>query len=323
MTVKNKTACIFGGSGFLGKAITQELAQAGYRIKVATRIPESVYDLKPYGVVGQITAYPCNYRDENDIRGAVAGCDVVVNLVGILYQKGKNSFQHAHIDIPQRIATACADVGVAKFIHVSALGVNQGVNRTRSKYARSKLEGEKKVQEIYSDVTILRPSVIFGAGDSFLNMFSRMATLLPALPLIGGGKTKFQPVYVGDVADAVIHIVQEKTYQFSGNIYELGGPEIVSFKQILERLLNTINRDKSLVSVPWGLATLQGFLLGLLPKPLLTADQVKSLKTDNVVAEDALTLKDLGIQPTAMGTIIPSYLSCYRRGGRFADKKYA
>ncbi|HPD82336.1 MAG: complex I NDUFA9 subunit family protein [Alphaproteobacteria bacterium] len=315
----NKIACIFGGTGFLGRHIVQELARAGYQIKIATRVPESAYDLKPYGGIGQIVPLQCDYRDSDSIKHAVQDCDVVINLVGILYCRGKNNFKYAHIDIPEKIAEACMHASVKKFIHVSALGIE----KAKSKYAKSKLKGEEAVKKIFPDATILRPSVIFGAGDNFFNMLARLSTLSPVLPLINNGKTKFQPVYVGDVATAMVKIISDKTKQFSGQTYELGGPEVVSFKEIYDRVLEQTRREKKFLKLSWVEAKIQGFFMGLMPKPLLTMDQVRSLKTDSIIDENAQTLLDLGIYPTAMSSIIPQYLSCYRRGGRFADKKCA
>jgi len=317
--MKKQTICIFGGTGFLGQSITRELAKTGVRIKIATRIPESAYDLKPYGDVGQITPMTCNYNDDESITCAVQGCDVVINLIGILFEKGKSKFKKAHIETTTKIAQICAEQNIEKLIHVSALGIDQ----SQSKYAKSKLEGENQIKEIFPDVTILRPSVVFGAEDGFFNMFAKLASILPALPLIGGGKTKFQPVFVGDIADAITNIVTDKGEKFKEKTYELGGPEIVSFKEIYDILLDQINRKKILVPIPWTIAKIQGITLGLLPKPPLTLDQVRSLKTDNIVNEDALKLTDLGVTPTAMGSILPQYLKCYKRGGRFAHKKAA
>jgi NADH dehydrogenase len=316
---QNKTICIFGGSGFLGKNIIQELARAGYRIKIATRIPESAYELKTYGTVGQIVACQCNYNDSKSIDKIISGCDGVINLVGILFEKGKNNFKRAHIDIPAVIAQSCKDHDVEKFIHVSALGINSSV----SKYAKSKLEGEKVIKDIFPNVTFLRPSVIFGAGDSFFNMFAKLSAFLPALPLIGGGKTKFQPVYVGDVAEAAIKILMRSDDEYEARTYHLGGPDVVSFKEIYEILLKETNRERKLLNIPWPIARIQGTILGLLPKPPLTLDQVRSLKKDNIVKEGERGFDDLGISPTAMETILPLYLACYKRGGRFSNKKTA
>lgn len=303
----------------MGQSITRELAKTGARIKIATRFPESAYDLKPNGDVGQIVPFACNYNDEKSISKAVSDCDVVINLIGILFEKGKNKFKKAHIDLPTKIAGACAQKKVKKFIHVSALGVDV----SQSNYAKSKLEGENAIKEIFPSVTILRPSVVFGPDDGFFNMFAKLAIFLPALPLIGGGQTKFQPVFVGDIADAVKNIIDETGDKFKAKTYELGGPEIVSFKEIYDILLKEINRKRLLVPVPWPLAKIQGAFMGLLPKPPLTLDQVRSLKTDNIVNEHALKLTDLGVTPTAMESILPQYLKCYKRGGRFGDKKAA
>lgn len=319
MSNKQKIVCIFGGSGFIGHNITRELAQAGFRIKVATRYPESAYELKPCGDVGQVVAVNCDYRDESSIQSVMQGCDAVINLVGILYETRKNKFMRVHNELAETIARVSHEEGVETLVHFSALGVEE----SQSKYAKSKLAGEQAVLEQNHDAVILRPSVVFGAGDNFFNMFAKMATMLPALPLIGGGKTKFQPVYVGDIADAVIHVVTNKISDAKGKTYELAGPEIVSFKEIYQILLEEINRDKKLVSVPWFVAKIQGFFLGLLPKPLLTMDQVKSLKYDNIKHDDSLGLQDLSVKPTAMRVILPRYLSNYKKGGRFANKKAA
>lgn len=315
----NKIICIFGGTGFLGHHITQELARAGYRIKIATRVPESAYELKTYGSVGQIVPVLCDYRDEKSIQAAVKNCDGVINLVGILFEKGKKNFKRTHVDLAEKIALAVKHEKVAKFIHLSALGVDI----SKSKYAVSKLAGEIAVQKAYPNATILRPSVVFGADDNFFNMFAKLASFLPCLPLIGGGKTKFQPVYAGDIADAVTKIMREDSNKYHGKTYELGGPEIVTFKQIYEILLEQTNRHCRLVNLPFGMAKIQGAFLSLLPKPPLTRDQVKSLETDNIVQDGALGFQDLNINPTAMEIILPTYLACYRRGGRFANKKSA
>ncbi len=317
MAQKDKVVCIFGGSGFVGQYICQDLARAGYRIKIVTRIPESAYSLKTYGNVGQIAAVQCNYKDQSAIEDMVEGCDAVINLVGILFEKRKNNFIRIHRDVPEMIARACANKKVNRFIHISALGVD----KAKSKSAKSKLAGEKGVLEHYPQVIILRPSVIFGPGDSFFNMFAKLATFLPALPLIGGGHTKFQPVYVGDIAQAVTNILIEDKGAYVGHTYQLGGPEIMTFREIYKTLLAEINRERTLIPIPWSLAKVQGMILGLMPKPLLTCDQVKSLQTDNIVDEDALGLKDLGVKPTALGIMLPHYLSNFRRGGPFADKK--
>jgi NADH dehydrogenase len=212
---------------------------------------------------------------------------------------------------------ACASKKVARFIHISALGCDI----SKSKYGKSKLAGEYAIAENYKGATILRPSVVFGVEDGFFNLFARMATILPALPLIGGGVTRFQPVYVGDVADAVIAACAQGSA--IGQTYEIGGPEIFTFRQLFEKIKTFTGRKPMLISLPWGIAKMQGCLLSILPKPPLTVDQVESLKTDNVVSQGAKSLTDLGVTPTAADVILPTYLARYRPGGRFGDKKRA
>lgn len=314
--IKDEIVTIFGGTGFLGHVITQELARAGYRIKIVTRHPETAYDLKLYGAVGQICPVYCDFKADNAIEQAVQGSDYVVNLIGILFEKKKNAFKRTHTDIPEEIAKICTAQKIKKFIHISALGVEE----SKSKYAKTKLDGEQAVRVQYPAATILRPSVVFGAGDSFFNMFAKLATFFPALPLIGGGKTKFQPVYVGDIADAVVNLLNNKI-DGKGKVFELGGPDIVTFKEIYEILLKETNRKRFLVPLPVPIAKIQATFMGLLPKPPLTVDQVKSLETDNVVGDNALTFNDLKITPTAMSVILPQYLSTYRRGGPFSEKQ--
>ena len=317
--ISDKIIGVFGGTGFLGHSIVQQLAGEGYRIKIITRHPESAYDLKLFGAVGQITPYFCDYSEES-IDKAVSGCDFVINLVGILFERGKKGFARAHIDLPTQIAKACGEKDVQKFIHVSALACDKGSEKDKSKYAQSKFRGEEAIKNTYSDVTILRPSVVFGPGDSFFNMFAKLSTFLPALPLIGGGKMKFQPVYVEDIAQAVSNIMNDTSGQFAGEVFELGGPDIVTFEEIYKILLQETNRNRALVSIPWGIAKIQGAFMGMLPQPPLTLDQVKSLKTDNVVSGEAKTLADLGVTATAMEVVLPTYLRAYRRGGKFAQK---
>ena len=318
---KDKIIGVFGGTGFLGHSIVQLLAKSGYRVKIITRHPESAYDLKLYGNVGQITPFYCDYKNQESIDAAVKNCDAVVNLIGILFQKNKRGFEKAHVVLPEMIAKSCAQQDASKFVHVSALACDKGDDKTKSKYAISKFQGEEAIKAVYPAVTILRPSVVFGPGDSFFNMFAQLSSFLPALPLIGGGKTKFQPVYVEDIAKAVDIILGEASEDFEGKIYELGGPDVVTFKEIYEILLEETNRTRALVNVPWGIAKIQGALMGLLPKPPLTLDQVKSLKTDNVIEGESLTFEALGIKPTSMHVVLPKYMATYRRGGPFSVKK--
>lgn len=324
-TLTNKVACVFGGTGFIGTQIVRELAKQGYRVKVATRVPERAFFLRPCGVVGQVVPCACDYSADS-LSDCIEGCDVVINAVGILFEKGKSKFRKLHEDLPRAIAQSCAEHHVKRFIHLSALGIEN----SHSRYAQSKLEGEKALQEVFPEATILRPSVVFGPGDSFFNMFASLAQIMPALPLIGGGKTRFQPVYVGDVADAVMAVIAAPALDnvdLRGQIILLGGPEILSLKDIYRRLFQEIKTTRILLSLPFSIAKIQAAFLGLLPKPPLTIDQVESLKSDSVVdierGDGRLDLSDLGIEPTGMSAILPTYLARFQPGGRFADKKAA
>lgn len=302
----NKQICIFGGTGFIGRMIVHHLAAQGWRVRVATRHPNSAYELKPSGAVGQITAIRADLANP---EAAISGCDAVINCIGILYERKHQTFQSLHSDFPEILAKACKKVKIEQFIHISALGAEDST----SKYAKSKLKGEKNAKKAYSKLTILRPSIVFGANDGFFNLFASLSCVLPALPLIGGGKTQFQPVYVGDVADAVMASLQNN--DTAGKIYELGGPEIESFKDLLKRMARHTGRKPFLIPIPFWLAKLEAFFLQFWPKPLLTPDQVDSLKHDNVVSDKALTLTDLGITPTPMDAILPTYLDRYRKRG--------
>lgn len=317
MTLDYKKACVFGGTGFVGRLIVGELARQGYIVKVATRVPERAYFLKTAGNVGQIVSFPCNYNDAGSIADAVRGCELVVNCIGILFEKGKSTFQKIHVDLPRAIGQACATQKVTRLIHLSALGCDSAT----SKYGKSKKDGEAALQQVFPAVTILRPAAIFGAEDNFFNMFARLSVVLPVLPLIGGGKTKLQPVYAGDVAAAVVSAaIHEQT---KGHLYELGGPDVVSFKELYARIFAQTKRPRTLVSLPWGIAKIQGCMMSLLPNPMLTVDQVESLKTDSIVSVNALTFRDLGMVPSAMEGILPTYLARFQPGGRFGDKKRA
>ncbi len=320
--MKNTVVTVFGGTGFIGRHAVRELAKRGAIIKVATRVPERAYFLRPCGTVGQIVPVACNYGDPASIRAAVRGSDFVVNTIGILYEKKRGAFERAHTEIPRAIAEACRAEDVQRFVHISAMGCEAAASR----YAKTKRAGERKVLETFPGGTILRPSVVFGPGDSFFSMFAELSRYTPVLPLIGGGRTKFQPVFVGDVADAVMAALTLPSLSVNdprGRIYELAGPETMSFREIYERLFRATGRRRCLVSLPWGVARVQAAFMSLMPRPLLTPDQVQSLKSDNVMSDGALTLENLGIVPTALDMILPEYLECYRPGGRHGDKKAA
>lgn len=313
MTQNYKTACVFGGTGFIGRQVVRELAAKGYIVKIATRVPERAYFLKPCGAVGQVVPVQCQYTDPKSIAAVIEGSDVVVNTIGILFETGKRStFRRVHADLPASIAKASKKAGVKALIHISALGIES----SSARYAHTKLEGEKAILSNFKTATILRPSVVFGEDDNFFNMFAKLASVLPFLPLIGGGKTKFQPVFVGDVADAVMAAIDNSNTR--GKIYELGGPDVVDFKGVYQRLFEHTKKKSTLIPLPFFIAKIEAMVLQLLPNPLLTVDQVTSLESDTIVNEGALTLEDLDIEPTSMDVVLPSYLSRYRIGGRFA-----
>jgi uncharacterized protein YbjT (DUF2867 family) len=304
---------VFGGSGFIGRTLIKRLAKTGAVIRVPVRNPERAKLLKPMGDVGQITPFRIDIQSDHEIAAAVAGADAVVNLIGILYQRGASRFALAHAEAPARMAAAAHHAGIGRFVHISAIGADAA---SPSAYARSKAAGEAAVRAALPDAVILRPSIVFGPEDDFFNRFAALAQFLPALPLIGGGHTRFQPVYVGDVADAIMIALEDPNT--NRKTFELGGPRVYSFKALMELLLSEIQRRRLLVPLPFGLAALQAALLELLPVPPLTRDQVKLLAHDTVVGTEALTLHDLGITPTAAEPILPTYLDRFRPGGRFA-----
>ena len=308
-----RVVTIFGGSGFIGRYLVQRLAQRGWVIRVAVRHPRQAHFLKPLGDVGQITPVPAALQDESSIKAAVAGADAVVNLVGLLYEKGRQSFEAVHLRGAELIATAAAEAGAQDMVQVSAIGASPDAE---ADYARSKGAGEAAVRKAFPNAVVVRPSIVFGPEDGFFNLFGAMARLSPMLPLVGGGHTRFQPVYVGDVADAIVTCLE--SHGCRGKTYELGGPGVYSFKELMELLLQQIRRRRLLVPIPFAIADLQGAVLQLLPVPPLTRDQVRLLREDNIVSEGALGLADLGIDPTGVEVIVPTYLDRYRPGGRFS-----
>ncbi len=311
-----RTVTVFGGSGFIGRYVVARLADRGWTIRVAVRNPRRANFLRPLGNVGQIVPIRTRLQDAQEVAAAVAGADAVVNLVGILAPSGKQTFASVQAEGPGLIAKAAAAEGIERMVQVSAIGADPDAS---ADYARTKGLGERAVRAALPQAVILRPSIVFGPEDGFFNRFAAMARLSPALPLIGGGHTRFQPVYVGDVADAAVAALESEAAR--GKTYELGGPHVYSFKELLEILLKTIRRKRLLVPVPWALAYAQGSVLQLLPDPPLTRDQVKLLESDNVVAEGTLTLADLGIdQPHSVEVIVPTYLDRYRPGGRFVPQ---
>lgn len=307
---------VFGGSGFLGRHTVRALAKGGfgYRVRVGVRRPNLANFLLPMGHVGQIQLLRADVLDANDVTRAVENCDAVVNLVGILNSSGKQSFHAIHAEAPATIARAAREAGVPALIHISTPGVSVD---SESAYSRTKAEGEVALRREFPGATILRPSLVFGPEDDFFNKFANLARLLPALPLIGGGHTQFQPVYVGDVADAVVKCVEDPTTR--GRTYELGGPIVYTFKEMLQTILGVIERRRLLVPIPFSLAYIPAFFLQFLPGKLLTPDQVTFLKGSNVVAPDSLTLADLGIASESLEAILPTYLWRFRRKGQFEE----
>ena len=305
---------VFGGSGFVGRYVVSRLAARGDRVLVATRRPQEALFLKPLGDVGQIQLIPANVRNEMSVARAVAGADCVINLIGILHESGKQKFRTVQAEGAENIAKAAKAAGVKSLIHVSAIGADLD---SASKYARTKADGEHAIRSHFPAATILRPSIIFGPEDDFFNRFGTMASTFPALPLIAG-KTRFQPVYVGDVADAVVRATEDKA--LAGELFELGGPKIYSFRELLDYILKETLQDKPLVPVSMGLAKLKAFFLQILPNPPLTPDQVKLLQSDNVVGDDARTFADLGVRPKPVEAIVPAYLRRFRPKGQFSEK---
>ncbi len=302
---------IFGGSGFIGRHLVGRLAAKGHQIRLAVRDPESASHLITQGAVGQIVGFKTNVRDQRSVDRAVAGADIVINLVGVLYEKGAQNFGRLHVDAAERIAAAAKAAGARQLIHMSALGARKD---HEAAYARSKAVGEELVAKEFPGATILRPSVVFGCDDDFFNRFATILSLAPVFPLADGGKMKMQPVWVEDLADAIVRVIETPAEQ--GKIWELTGPDIYSFKELLEKVLEFTGRKCLLLPVPSGVMSIMASLMALAPgRPPLTADQVKLLQEDNVASGDFPNLQDLGVQPTTIDAVVPEYLRRYRRGG--------
>ncbi|WP_306251788.1 complex I NDUFA9 subunit family protein [Parvularcula sp. IMCC14364] len=319
-----KLAVVFGGSGFVGRNVVRELASRGWRVRAAVRRPHLAQFLRPMGAVGQVQLFQANVRHAGSVAEALQGADAVINLVGILAEEGDQSFSAVQADGARAIASLAASEGVAQAVHVSAIGA---LADSESVYARTKAEGEAATRAHMPQATILRPSIVFGPRDDFFNRFADMARLSPALPLIGGGKTRFQPVYVDDVADSVCAAFENPSA--SGKTYELGGPGVYSFRELMEYMLKVIGRRRLLVPLPFPVAAAMGTIgqnLGKLPfvSAPLTADQVELLKSDNIVGisgEDTIgTIEDLGITPQTLESILPGYLVRFRKYGQFSPE---
>lgn len=318
----SKLVTIYGGSGFVGRYIARRMAKAGWRVRVAVRRPNEALFVKPYGTVGQVEPVLCNIRDDASVASVMQGADVVVNCVGTFDARGKNNFEAVQVEGAERVARLAAENGVSGMVHISAIGADKDA---ASEYSQTKALGEEAVLEHMPGAVILRPSVIFGPEDQFFNRFASMSRLGPILPTIGG-ETKFQPVYVDDVAAAAEKAI---TGQAQAGVYELGGPEVSTFRELMEQMLQVIQRRRLILNIPFFVAKIMAGLLdfvqmitlGLVKNPAATSDQVKSLRVDNVVGANARTLADLGIEATSLEAVLPDYLWRFRPSGQYAAIK--
>lgn len=316
----SKMVTIYGGSGFVGRYIARRMANAGWRVRVAVRRPNEAMFVKPYGVVGQVEPILCNIRDDASVAAAMRGADAVVNCVGVLNELGKNAFDAVQADGAERIARLAADQKIARMVHISAIGADA---ESDSAYSRTKAQGEAGVLAHMPDAVILRPSVIFGTEDQFFNRFAGMTRMGPFLPLVGAD-TRFQPVYVDDVAKAA---VQGALGKAETGTYELGGPEVKTFRALMDQMLGVIYRRRVIIGIPFFVARIMAGMLDiakfasfqLFPNHILTRDQLKNLRRDNVVSEGAKGFDDLGIEPATLESILPDYLWKFRPSGQYDD----
>jgi uncharacterized protein YbjT (DUF2867 family) len=304
---------IFGGSGFIGKHIVSSLSKGRGLIKVATRDVASAHFLKPYGEYGQISITGYSYHNLEQINEAISGADTVINCVGILQERGQESFQRAHVELPKMIAQAARNHQIKNLIHISALGVSQDSN---SSYAQTKAQGEAEIKAVFKNATIIRPSLVFGPEDQFFNRYARMACLLPIVPILGSGDTRFQPVYVGDIAKLIHILTYQADHPLLGKTIEAVGPEVFTFNQLVEKTLHIINRPKKIFHIPLPIAKTLSLLFSLLPNPPFTKDQIKLLELDSTGRKGSLSLKDAGIPLTLCDLILPQYLK------RFLPKEF-
>ena len=310
--VTSKLVTVFGGSGFVGRHIVRALANDGWRIRVAVRRPNCAHFLKPMGRVGQIQLLKTNVLDDAQVSEALRDADAAVNLVGILAQSGRQRFDAVHIAAAERVAKGVKAAGVTRLIHFSALGANANAP---ARYFRTKAEGEARVRAAFADATIFRPALLFGPEDNFFNRFAALARLSPVLPLFGGGATRFQPVFVGDVAQAVARALRDPAT--AGTTYELAGPEVMNFNQVMVYVLHETRRKRILLPLPYWVARFDGAILQILPNAPLTLDQARMFETDTVLAGGMPGLPALGIAPVSVEAIVPSYLWRFRKHGQF------
>ncbi|WP_395671694.1 complex I NDUFA9 subunit family protein [Phenylobacterium sp.] len=309
---------VFGGSGFIGAQVVRRLAKAGSRIRVAVRNPGLAYGMRLHGDVGQIDVVQANIRDIDSCRRALEGASAAVNLVGVLFERGRQSFQQVHVDGARNVAEAARAEGVTRFVQISALGADLN---SPSDYARSKAEGEQAVRAVYPEAVVVRPSIVFGQGDGFFNRFASMAVISPVLPLFGGGETRFQPVFVGDVAQALATTVTAP--ECAGRTFELGGPATHSFRELMGLILAETDRRRLLLPLPHAVGAALGSAFDLVKSliaPPITSDQAKLLKSDNVCSGTCPGLAELGVTPTALEAVLPTYLYRFRKGGQYADQ---
>lgn len=317
----SRLVTIYGGSGFVGRYIARRMAKEGWRVRVAVRRPNEAIFVKPYGVVGQVEPVFCNIRDDASVASVMQGADAVVNCVGILAPSGRNTFDAVQAEAPERIARLAAQHGITRMVQISAIGADAASN---SVYSRTKAAGEEGVLRYVPGAMILRPSIVFGSEDQFFNRFAAMSRLGPILPVVGA-ETRFQPVYVDDVAQAAVMGI---TGAAEGGIYELGGPDVNTFRELMQEMLVVIHRRRAIVNIPFWAASVMGFVsdivsklsLGLIPAQV-TLDQVRNLARDNVVADGAKGFEALGIHPTALEAVLPEYLWRFRPSGQYAEIK--
>lgn len=310
---------VFGGSGFIGTQAVRQLARAGWRIRVAVRNPGLGYRMRLHGDVGQIDVVQANVRDEPSVRRALEGATAAVNLVAVGYERGRQSFQAVNVDGARTVAEAARAEGLIRLVQMSALGADAA---SESAYARSKAQAEQAARGAFAGAVVVRPSIVFGQDDGFFNKFATMAQFSPALPLIGGGATRFQPVYVGDVAQALAQVTTDSAAE--GQTYELGGPAVFTFRELMELMLAETGQRRLLLPLPFaagGLLGSIGDLMSVLVPPPVTSDQVKLLRVDNVLSGQHPGLADLGITPTTLESVLPTYLYRYRKGGQYADQE--
>jgi uncharacterized protein YbjT (DUF2867 family) len=313
--MRGKLVTIFGGTGFLGRYVVPKLIEEGALIRIAVRDIDLALPLKVAGYVGQVEVYSVNPADEKSVSKVIGDSDCVINLIGILFESGKNNFERVHADIPTIIAKAASKQGVKRLVHVSAIGADL---HAKSRYSVTKGRGEIEVLKAFPNATIIRPSVMFGEEDKFFNKFASMARISPFLPVIGDGTMRLQPVYVDDVAEVIRKVLTDQRMDknpHAGKTYELGGPGIYTFKELMTFVLGKIHKKRILLPIPYSLGLLMGSVMQVLPSPQLTRDQVKLIKSDNVVSKDALTFKNMGIEPASLESIVPGYLRRYQYHG--------